>query len=361
MQREEMDGEYGIGRFGGSMRVESVQALAARQREEIPARYIRPEMEDEQLLLAGDNEAIPFIDFSKLVDPHFSEEEAAKLHLACAEWGFFQLINHGVPEEIINKLKNYLEEFFQLPLEEKEKVAQLPGEVEGYGNAFVQSEEQKLDWGDMLYLTVLPPHLRLMQLWPSNPPSFSETLSNYSIEVKRVANYLLSVMSKNLGLEQENLYDIFKDGMQSMRMNYYPPCLNPEKVLGLSPHSDAVGLTILLQVNEMKGLQIRRNGGWLAIEPLPGAFVVNIGDIIEILCNGKYKSIEHRAVVSNEKERISVAAFHTLNFGDIVGPISELAEEGKPCYRSLDFQDYMKQFFASKLDGKSLLDRMKLT
>lgn len=118
---------------------------------------------------------------------------------------------------------------------------------------------------------------------------FSETLTNYSIEVKRIAEYLLDFMSKNLGLKRENLSHSFKDGMQSMRINYYPPCLKPEKVIGLSPHSDAVGLTILLQVSEMPGLQIRRNGRWLAIKPLSGAFIVNIGDVIEvILHNGLF-------------------------------------------------------------------------
>ena len=65
-------------------------------------------------------------------------------------------------------------------------------------------------------------------------------------------------------------------------MNYYPPCPQPESVIGLSPHSDAVGLTILLQINEMEGLQIRKEGLWIPVKPLPNAFIINIGDIVEV-------------------------------------------------------------------------------
>ncbi|KAL2331278.1 hypothetical protein Fmac_018859 [Flemingia macrophylla] len=90
-------------------------------------------------------------------------------------------------------------------------------------------------------------------------------------------------------------------------MNYYPPSPQPEKVIGLTPHSDGVGLTILLQVNEVEGLQIKKNGMWVPIMPLPNAFIVNIGDILEIITNGIYQSIEDRATVNSEIERLSIA------------------------------------------------------
>lgn len=76
---------------------------------------------------------------------------------------------------------------------------------------------------------------------------------------------------------------MFDDGVQGVRMNYYPPCPQANKVIGLTPHSDAVALTLLLQVNEVQGLQIRKNGKWVPVEPIVGAFIVNIGDITEVL------------------------------------------------------------------------------
>lgn len=89
-------------------------------------------------------------------------------------------------------------------------------------------------------------------------------------------------MAKNLGLDPELLINTFQDQVQSMRFNYYPPCPQADKVLGLSPHSDASGLTLLLQVNDVPGLQFKKNGKWFNVEPSSGAFVVNIGDVLEV-------------------------------------------------------------------------------
>jgi isopenicillin N synthase-like dioxygenase len=93
---------------------------------------------------------------------------------------------------------------------------------------------------------------------------------------------ILELMAKALRMENNDMKNLFEDGWQSIRMNYYPPCPQPDLVIGLNPHSDAVGLTILLQLNEMEGLQIRKDGMWIPVIPLPNAFVVNIGDILEV-------------------------------------------------------------------------------
>ena len=89
-------------------------------------------------------------------------------------------------------------------------------------------------------------------------------------------------MSKNLGLNSETLTTMFEDGRQGMRINLYPPCVQANKVMGITPHSDATGLTLLLQVNDVQGLQIKKHGKWVPVKPIPGAFVINIGDIIEV-------------------------------------------------------------------------------
>lgn len=83
-----------------------------------------------------------------------------------------QLINHGVEEEVIEKMKKSVQEFFDLPLEEKNAFAQPQNDIEGYGQAFVVSQDQKLDWGDMLFLRPLPSSQRKMRLWPEKPASF---------------------------------------------------------------------------------------------------------------------------------------------------------------------------------------------
>lgn len=93
---------------------------------------------------------------------------------------------------------------------------------------------------------------------------------------------ILDLTAKALKMETVDMKVLFEEGHQAMRLNYYPPCPQPELAIGLNSHSDAAGLTILLQVNEMEGLQIRQNGMWIPVKPLHSAFVVNIGDILEV-------------------------------------------------------------------------------
>ncbi|CAI0418412.1 unnamed protein product [Linum tenue] len=350
---------------GGSLPVPNVQQLASSSNDEVPTRYIRPELDR----VSSDDHcvSIPVIDMSKLVsDSHADGDELAKLHSACRDWGFFQVINHGVANTMMMKMNADIQEFFNQSLHEKMECAQLPNTIEGYGQAFVVSEEQKLDWGDMLFIIARPLDGRNMNIWPKVPSSFRATLDQYSTELEKLTSSLLSSMARNLGLEPGKLLSLFKEGMQGMRMNYYPPCKQATKVIGLAPHSDATGLTLLAQVNEVQGLQIKRDGKWIPIDPIPGAFIVNVGDIIEIMSNGEYKSIEHRAVVNPEKERLSIATFHSPNFSATIGPLSNLLTKDKkgqaPNYKSISHEDYLKLGAKIKLDGKGkgLIHQMKI-
>lgn len=89
-------------------------------------------------------------------------------------------------------------------------------------------------------------------------------------------------MGKALGIEQNDIKESLGEGGQSIRMNYYPPCPQPENVLGLKAHTDASALTILFQNNEVEGLQIRKGGTWIPVKPLPNAFIVSLGDVMEV-------------------------------------------------------------------------------
>ncbi|KAL4324530.1 hypothetical protein GQ457_11G021290 [Hibiscus cannabinus] len=343
--------------FGGSLPVENVQSLASKNLKDIPSRYIRPEVEFDVVSI-DESFQIPVIDMSKLGH----DDEQKKLHFACKGWGFFQLINHGVEDEVIEKMKTDIQEFFKLPLHEKMACAQVPNNIEGYGQAFVVSEDQKLDWGDMLFLLPLPVPLRNMRFWPTTPTSFRETLDKYSLELEKVTIHLMRLMAKNLGTDPEMFASLFEEVTQGIRMNYYPPCAQASKVIGLAPHSDSTGLTLLIQVNEVEGLQIKKNGKWIPVKPIPGAFIVNIGDVMEIMSNGEYTSIEHRAVVNPNKERLSIAAFHSPNISTKIGPLPDLvkAKATEAKYRTISHVEFVRLTISSKLDGKGLLDQMKL-
>ncbi|CAO2192815.1 unnamed protein product [Urochloa humidicola] len=350
---------------GGYLEVPNVQALAQTWNgsgEHVPARYVRTEEAgDAEEVVAG--HALPVVDLGRLLDPTSSEEELANLGSACQQ-GFFQLVNHGVPDEVIRNVKRDIAEFFKLPLEAKNAHAKLPDGLEGYGQVFVFSDTQKLDWSDMLYLMLRPVESRDMRVWPLHPPSFRSSVDGFSVAVAAVVSSLLRFMAVDMGVEPERLLEMFGGQPQTMKVTYYPPCRQAGEVLGLSPHTDACAVTVLLHVNDVQGLQIRRDDGkWLAVEPLDGALIVSVGDIIEILSNGKYRSVEHRAVVRPDKERIAAAMFHQPQRSIMVEPRPELVEKdgGAARYKSVGYAEFMRHFFSAKLDGrKSHLDHFKI-
>ncbi|RVX00242.1 S-norcoclaurine synthase 1 [Vitis vinifera] len=354
-----MVGEEISRELGGSVLVANVQALASSYSGDVPLRYLRPELHAEEVLV-DESLPIPTIDMRKLL---VDDDEMGKLHLACLVgvlYGTPKLINHGVAEEVIKKMKADVQEFFKLPLKEKNAYAKLGNGLEGYGQNFVVSEDQKLDWADMLFLQCLPASERNMRFWPEEPTSFRISSTKMSLIVKKiyplvstllkfpfvcqgnfgkvfirackVSNCLLKLMAKNLLINPEQLTNMFDDGRQAVRMNYYPPCVHASK----------------------------RNGKWIPIRPVPGAFIVNIGDVIEIMSNGEYKSIEHRAVVDPEKERLSIATFCSPGAGAIIGPLPELTKEKGAIYKSVSREEYIKFVLSRKLDGKSTINLMKL-
>lgn len=108
------------------------------------------------------------------------------------------------------------------------------------------------------------------------------TLEAYFHELQNLSRKIFVMIAKNLKLEIKEMEELFEDGMQSVRLNYYPPCSKPELVMGLIPHSDATGITILRQVNGVDGLQIKKDGVWIPLSIIPEALVINLGDILEV-------------------------------------------------------------------------------
>ncbi|KAJ4703750.1 2-oxoglutarate (2OG) and Fe(II)-dependent oxygenase superfamily protein [Melia azedarach] len=356
-----MDFETEAVNFGKSIIVPSVQELAEQTIFSLPPRYLRPDQDPPIVPSNTWLPSIPVIDLQKLLVGDSIDKELERLHSACREWGFFQVINHGVSTTLMEKFKLETENFFQLPYEEKKKLWQEPDNHEGFGQLFVVSEEQKLDWSDMFYITTLPLNLRRNELFQKLPLSLRETLESYSAEVRKLAMAILAYMAKALKMDGEEMTECFSDGVQSMRMNYYPPCPEPDKTIGFTPHSDADALTILFQLNETEGLQIRKDGRWVPVKPLPNALVVNIGDIMEIVSNGIYRSIEHRATVNSTKERMSIATFYSSKLDSELGPARSLIGPNNPAiFQRVALEKYFKEFFARKLNGKAYLDFMRI-
>ncbi|EHA8591893.1 putative Flavanone 3-dioxygenase 2 [Cocos nucifera] len=145
-----------------------------------------------------------------------------------------------------------------------------------------------------------------------------------------------------------------------MAINYYPQCPEPELTYGLQAHTDPNALTILLQDQNVAGLQVLKDGKWIRVDPHPNAFVINIGDQLQALSNGRYKSVWHRAVVNSDNERISVASFLCPCNSAVISPAMKLTVEGSPAiYRSFTYDEYYKKFWSRNLDQEHCLELFK--
>lgn len=339
--------------------VDDIQELHRRGLKTVPDRYIRYGEERPDGNNVGVLAHIPVIDVSELP----RGDGLNKLRLACEEWGFFQAVNHGIEVELLDEMEKLTREFFMLPLEEKEKYPMAPGGIQGYGHAFVFSEDQKLDWCNMLALAVEPSTLRQPKLWPTTPAKFKETLERYCVEIRGLCQRLLAHIAETLGLAPGRLLDMFGEAVvHAVRMNFYPPCPQPDLVMGLSAHSDGSAITVLQQDMSCAGLQVLKDGAWVPIQPIRGALVINVGDTIEVLTNGRYKSVEHRAVTSSKQERLSMVTFYAPSYEVELGPLPEFVTDETPCrYGRYNHGEYSRHYITNRLEGKKTLEFAKIS
>ncbi|KAF6991066.1 hypothetical protein CFC21_008185 [Triticum aestivum] len=323
----------------------------------IPDRYARPDEVGDGVVV-GDEESheLPLVDMARLLDSESSEAEAAKLGSACRDWGFFQLTNHGLDESAVQDMKNNAVQFFRLPLEKKNAVAIEAGRLEGFGHHFAGASCDKLDWAESLILATQENEQTNMELWPADPPTFRDALEKYSLEMSSLARRLLRFMASDIGVEREALDGAFRGKRQTVAMHHYPPCRHPDKVIGITPHHDGLGLALLLHVDDTPGLQVRRGGRWFPLDPLPGALVVNVGDILQVLTNGKYRSAEHRVLVDAERGRTTVVMFQGASVAGTVRPLPGL---GEARYRAIEYGEYVKGNFRALVEGTRFVDSLQ--
>lgn len=114
---------------------------------------------------------------------------------------------------------------------------------------------------------------------------YRKLIAAYGEETVKLCEKLMKVLSINLGLGQDHLQNAFggtKDIGACLRVNFYPRCPQPDLTLGLSPHSDPGGMTLLLPDENVSGLQVRKGNEWVTVKPVPNAFIVNVGDQIQV-------------------------------------------------------------------------------
>ncbi|KAI5070463.1 hypothetical protein GOP47_0014806 [Adiantum capillus-veneris] len=141
-----------------------------------------------------------------------------------------------------------------------------------------------------------------------------------------------------------------------LRINHYPACPIADLTYGLPPHKDYGGLAILHQ-DDVGGLEILKDGHWVAVEPEKGCLIVNIGEMIQMMSNGKYQSVLHRSLVNSSQPRLSFIFFHFPSDDSLVAPMSKLVTKDSPAkYRSFYVKDYKSMFaMAMKANHSPLL------
>ncbi|CAM0874711.1 unnamed protein product [Alopecurus aequalis] len=299
--------------------------------------------------------AIPVIDFSRL-DGDDRAAALAEIASGFEEWGFFQLVNTGIPDELLERVKKVCNDCYKLREEgfngSNPAVKALAALVDQEGEGLATRKVQGMDWEDVFTLQDDMP-------WPSIPPTFKETMMEYRRELKKLAEKLLGVMEELLGLEEGLITKVFsKDGdfepFYGTKVSHYPPCPRPEMVDGLRAHTDAGGLILLFQDDRVGGLQVLRDGVWTDVQPVENAIVINTGDQIEVMSNGRYKSAWHRVLAIREGNRRSIASFYNPARAATIAPAIPAAVDSGPGadYPSFSFGDYMEVYLKQKFQDK---------
>ena len=145
---------------------------------------------------------------------------------------------------------------------------------------------------------------------------------------------LMELIAMSMGLPANRFQEFFRDHTSSGRMNHYPPCPSPELALGVGPHKDPGVLTILAQ-DEVGGLEVKRksDGEWVGVKPRKGAYIINLGDVLQVWTNGEYESVDHRVKVNSMKERYSIPFFLNPSHYTMVEPFEELKHNNAANYR----------------------------
>ncbi|XP_062094878.1 gibberellin 2-beta-dioxygenase-like [Humulus lupulus] len=281
---------------------------------------------------------------------------------ACEDFGFFKVVNHGVPMEFMNNLEAEAFNFFNLPQSEKDRAG--PPDPFGYGSKRI-GPNGDVGWIEYILLNTNPDIISQKSLFTfrENPEIFRSAVENYIAAVKKMSFEILELMADGLRIEPRNvLSKMLRDEKSDscFRLNHYPPCpelgaLSGRNLIGFGEHTDPQIISVL-RSNNTSGFQISlKDGAWLSVPADQNSFFINVGDSLQVLTNGKFKSLKHRVLADPRKTRLSMIFFGGPPLSEKIAPLASLVGEGEESlYKEFTWWEYKKSAYKSRLADNRL-------
>ena len=274
-----------------------------------------------------------------------NSETIESLADACRYWGFFRLVELDLEKGITDKLLAAMKVFFELPHEEKKQLSRTEKNSWGYFDKELTKNKQ--DWKEIFDLSVdqTGPHDQSQTPWPEKLPAFRDTMLQWHHLCETLSLTLLESIMQSLRLPETSLAQHFThDNSSFLRLNHYPVCEAPaapeedfptEGHLGIYHHTDAGAVTVLLQ-DEVSGLQVRHNDTWTTITNENDSLIINVGDLVQVWSNDRYKAPLHRVLANRQQDRFSAAFFMNPGFSTHCVPQTN----DRPLYRPVNWGEF---------------------
>ncbi len=306
------------------------------------------------------SEQPPVVDITGLVEgaPGALERVARDLAVPCQSWGAFHVAGHGIPEPRLARFEQAMRDLFALPEPVKQAVRRSRTNARGYYDA--ELTKNRPDWKEVFdYGAERRPgdadaeHSDGVNQWPAAPDAMRQVLLEHFEDCERVGLALLRALCASLGLAPSALDGAFGRHTGFVRLNRYVACPDPAPAdaplfpesgrLGVHHHTDAGALTLVYQ-DDVAGLQIEHEGRFVTVDPIPGAFALNLGDMLQVWSNDRYRSPLHRVITHRDRTRHSAPFFLNPDYEVVCAPLEGLLAEGeRPRFRPVSWAHFRDQ------------------
>ncbi|KAK9684927.1 hypothetical protein RND81_10G243300 [Saponaria officinalis] len=262
---------------------------------------------------------------------------------ASKTWGIFQVVCHGVPSDVMKNMLKSVSEFHEQPRELKEEFYSHDSARKVWYYMTVHSVLRSALWKDTIACQFddVGTDFRALPLICRKP------MSDFVEHIIKLKEELSKLLCEALGLDRDHLEKMECMKARKLVGHYYPSCPEPELTMGTPKHSDPYFLTILLQ-GHVDGLQVLHQNQWINVQPIDGALIAIIGDMLQLISNDMMKSAEHRVLATRRGPRLSAACFFyptAVNQKQRFGPLKELLSDDNPAlYKEVTHTEYLKHY-----------------